>query len=105
MLMMLPLRCFSMVRNTALVMLNTLFMFVFITASKSASLMRMSNWSLVMPALFTRISSLPQSATTLSTAACAALKSPASLWMASTLRPVFAASSLATALAFSGLLT
>ena len=55
-LMILPLRFLSIGRVTALVQLNAPFKFTLITASHSASDIRKSKLSLVMPALLTNIS-------------------------------------------------
>jgi 3-oxoacyl-[acyl-carrier protein] reductase len=53
--------CFNMRLKTALVLLNTEFIFTFITLSKSSSLILISRLSLVIPALFTKTSILPKS--------------------------------------------
>ena len=59
-------------------MLNTDFKFVLITSSKFSSDIRISNPSLVIPALFTTISMLPKSAIICVISSSAALKSAAS---------------------------
>ena len=61
MLMIRPLRAFTIGRAMARVIQNGPDRFVAITASHSSALMRMSRLSRVIPALFTRMSMLPNS--------------------------------------------
>ena len=64
---------------TAFTKLNTAFKFAVITSSHCVSLILINNPSRVIPALFTKMSIVPNSAVTLFTSSSAALKSPASL--------------------------
>ncbi len=64
MLMMLPERAFSMVRNTALVRLKQLLRLTCMMSSHCSSDMRISSVSRVMPALLMRMSTVPNAATT-----------------------------------------
>ncbi|MMZ67292.1 hypothetical protein D1872_298650 [compost metagenome] len=64
MLMIRPERCFIIGRVTALIPLNTPFKFVSMTSSNSSSFIRIIKLSLVIPALFTRMSILPQASST-----------------------------------------
>ena len=57
--MILPAFCFNIWREMCLMQLNTPFRFVLMTASKSSSDIFISRLSLVIPALFTRISRRP----------------------------------------------
>ena len=95
-----PLRAFNIGLITAFVKLKTDFKFTRMTSSHCSSLMRMSKVSRVIPALFTKMSTVPNSATTSSTNVCAALKSEASLLYPFAFTP-FAASSASNARAFS----
>ena len=56
-----PLFCFSMIADTALVKLNTDFRLTLITASHCSSVILINKVSLVIPALFTKISIRPNS--------------------------------------------
>ena len=82
-----PLRCLANVRKNAFVKRNAPFRFVSSTVSQSASLMRISRPSRVTPALFTRMSTLPQSARIFSAAAFTSAESDTSTASAHALRP------------------
>ena len=77
-LMIRPLRCFSIGRSTAWMKLNAPFKFVSTTTSQSASLIRIESPSRVSPALFTRMSTREKSASTRSASAFTALVSATS---------------------------
>jgi len=75
MLMIRPYFCFIMVLYTCLIQLNVPLRLILITSSKSASFIPSTILSLVIPALFTRISILPYVATANFMSASASAKS------------------------------
>ena len=78
MLMMDPDLAFIMTRVAAFTVLKQDFKLMFMISSQDSSVMRISKLSRVIPALLTRISKVPKSATTAFTNSSAALKSEAS---------------------------
>src|SRR5271157_5925916 len=88
MLMMRPQRCFSMEPMTAWISRNGPVRLVLSTSSQSARFMRMTNWSWVTPALFTRMSILPKRAIAAFTPALISSSLPTSILNAAASPPL-----------------